>query len=172
MSAMSLADLTREAVLAALREHDDLGRAAFLTKYGLSEAGSYFVVHGDKRYDSTAVARAAHGFLPGQKALSASESTGGEQSVKARLTKLGFVVEGPPREPRYWAFFANPRIYRIDGALRSLAEDRWVTAGKDVRQGDRVLIWRGLGADHRRGVVALGEVMSDPSDLDDSANPF
>jgi hypothetical protein len=42
---MPLADLTREAVLRAISEHDVLGRDAFLTKYGYRPARSYFVVH-------------------------------------------------------------------------------------------------------------------------------
>lgn len=292
---MPLATLTREAVVLALAEYDDLGRVPFLARYGFSEARSYFLVHDGRRYDSKAVAGAAHGFLPGQKPLGARDFSGGDRTVKAKLTELGFTVEGTPRNPpwsrdelilaldlyfrhrpdrigkthtevvklsetlnrlpgrtahpdgrrfrnpngvymklcnflrldpeyhgkglesggkleedvwaefagasdrrrlaaeagtivaglvrtdpaanavrsqRHWALFAQPRVYRIEEALRSVTNDRWVTAGKDLRRGDRVLIWRGVGVDGQRGVVAFGEVTSDPEDLDDSENPF
>jgi hypothetical protein len=290
---MPISHLTRESVLLALAEFDDLGRAAFLAKYGFGDARSYFLVHDGRRYDSKPIAGAAHGYLPGARPLGASEFSGGERTVKAKLTELGFTVEGPPRNPpwsrdelilaldlyfrhrpdqvskshseviklsevlnslphqgehpdaerfrnpngvymklcnflrfdpeysgkglesggkaeedlwtefsgdrrrlaeaaagivagqvaggaathagrgqRYWALFANPRVYRIDEALRSATDDTWVTSGKDIRRGDRVLIWRGLGRDGRRGVVAFGEITSDPESVDDSQNPF
>jgi hypothetical protein len=73
---------------------------------------------------------------------------------------------------RYWAFFANPRIYRIEAAVRALTMDTWTTKGKPVRAGDRVAIWRGAGIDGVRGVVALGEVLTDPAPGTDADNPF
>ena len=64
------------------------------------------------------------------------------------------------------------KYYRIDDALLARGEDTWVTAGREIHRGDRAIIWRGRGPDGRRGVVAFGEVASEPRDLDDSANPF
>jgi hypothetical protein len=81
-------------------------------------------------------------------------------------------LAGRRPEPRYWAFFANPRIYRVEQALEASADDSWLTAGREIQAGDRAIIWRGRGADGRRGVVALAEVTSDPLDLDDSGNPY
>ena len=81
-------------------------------------------------------------------------------------------LAGPTGERKYWAFFANPEIYRIDDAVRSRVDDTWVTTGKEVRRGDRAIIWRGRGLGGQRGVVALGEVTDDPQDVDDSDNPF
>ena len=76
-------------------------------------------------------------------------------------------------QPRqYWAFFANPRIYRIEEAVRELTTDLWTTKGRPVRTGDRVLIWKGAGVDRYRGIVALGEVLTDPDLRADSANRF
>src|SRR5690348_5902030 len=76
-------------------------------------------------------------------------------------------------QPRqYWAFFANPRIYRVEEAVRELTTDVWTTKGRPVRAGDRVVIWKGAGTDRYRGIVALAEVMSDPELLADNANPF
>jgi 5-methylcytosine-specific restriction enzyme A len=82
---MALADLTAQSVVAALKEHDQLGRVPFLTKYGFKEARHYFVLHEGKQYDSKALAGAAHGFLPGRLPLPASEFSGGERTVKAKL---------------------------------------------------------------------------------------
>lgn len=72
----------------------------------------------------------------------------------------------------YWALFADPRVYRIDDAVAELATDNWTTRGKDIHAGDRVLIWRGRGGGRaERGVVAFGEVESEPVVIDDAANP-
>ena len=65
--------------------------------------------------------------------------------------------------PRYWAFQANPNIYNIEAAVRHLEVDTWPTRERDIRIGDKVIIWKALGSSHRRGVVALGEVISDPA---------
>src|SRR5687767_14253298 len=62
---------------------------------------------------------------------------------------------------RYWAFQANPRIYRIEDAVRELDQDTWTTKGSDVAAGDRVMIWKAKGGDPVRGVIALGEVLTD-----------
>jgi hypothetical protein len=76
------------------------------------------------------------------------------------------------RGPRVWAFFANPSVYRIEEAIRARKEDTWVTAGREIHRGDRAIIWRGRAPDGRRGVVAFGDVVSEPIDVDDSENPF
>ena len=62
----------------------------------------------------------------------------------------------------YWAFLANPLMYRIEDAVRELDVDTWTTKGSDVAAGDRVLIWKAKGGDPVRGIVALGEVLTDP----------
>jgi hypothetical protein len=80
------------------------------------------------------------------------------------------IKEQQPR--RYWAFFANPDLYRIEDAILELPEDPWVTKGKPVRAGDRALIWRGAGTKGAaRGVIAFGEILSDPTVLD-GQSPF
>jgi 5-methylcytosine-specific restriction protein A len=97
---MPLGDLTREAVLRAISEHDVLGRDAFLTKYGYRPARSYFIVHEGRRYDSKAIAGVAHGYLSKPSApLRAAQFSGGEKTVARRLEKLGFevAVDAEPR---------------------------------------------------------------------------
>lgn len=90
---MSLSDLTAAAVMKATSEFDEIGRTAFLEKYGFSPARKYFLTHQGVAYDSKAICGAAHGFLgPGFRPLLPSEFSGGEQSVVARLAALGFDV--------------------------------------------------------------------------------
>jgi len=77
-----------------------------------------------------------------------------------------------PGERRYWALLANPTVYRIQEAVRHLRTDLWTARGRDIRAGDRVAIWKGLGHDRVRGIVALGEVEADPALTSDLGNRF
>jgi 5-methylcytosine-specific restriction protein A len=49
---MPLADLTRPAVLAAIEEHDRLGREEFLRRYGFGPAREYRLLFNGREYDS------------------------------------------------------------------------------------------------------------------------
>jgi hypothetical protein len=81
-----------------MAEYDELGREAFLSRYGYGPARSYFLVHDGKRYDSKAVAGAAVGKqFPASGPVTASEFSGGEATVKAKLEQLGFEVGGTAR---------------------------------------------------------------------------
>jgi hypothetical protein len=51
----------RDAVLRALQEFDRLERDQFLSTYGFKRARTYFLRHGDRDYDSKAIAGVAHG---------------------------------------------------------------------------------------------------------------
>lgn len=62
----------------------------------------------------------------------------------------------------YWAWVANPGVFKVDDAIREREEDSWLTKGKPVKPGDRGVVWRSLGADGKRGVIAIGEVISEP----------
>ena len=73
---------------------------------------------------------------------------------------------------QYWAFLANPSTYDVEGAIRELQTDDWLTDGKGLKPGDKAIIWKAKGRDEHRGVVALAEVLSEPFVADDSANPF
>lgn len=89
---MALTDVTRAAVITAIREFDDVGRAAFLDKYGFGRARSYFIRWEGRRYDSKAVLGAAHGFLPDRDALRPTDFSGGDATVGRHLRSLGFEV--------------------------------------------------------------------------------
>ncbi|MFD4763144.1 HNH endonuclease [Streptomyces sp. NPDC058439] len=84
--------ITRESVLKALVEHDELGRDAFLTKYGFGEARSYVLVHEGQEYDSKAVAGVAHKWGQGR-ALAPDEFSGGKDHAAAWLKRAGFQVK-------------------------------------------------------------------------------
>lgn len=94
--------MTREAVLAAVGEYDRLGQDAFLDKYGFDRARAYVLVHDGKSYDSKAIVGAAHGFLPGERPLAASEFSGGEATVGRLLRRLGFIVHVGSSTPAAW----------------------------------------------------------------------
>ena len=96
---MALSDLTRDAVISAIDEYDQIGRNAFLRNYGFGRARSYFAEYAGKRYDSKAIVGAAHGYLPGQSALAPYDFSGGDAVVGALLERLGFKVTGPSADP-------------------------------------------------------------------------
>ncbi len=78
-----------------------------------------------------------------------------------------------PRPTRFWALAADPRVYRIEEAVAELHEpDLWTTKGRDIREGDRVVVWRTSGGNGPRGVVALGEVVGPVRDTADAGNPY
>ncbi len=88
------------AVHAALEEFDQIGRSAFLDKYGFREARDYFVVLNGRRYDSKAVAGAACGYqFPAVGPLRAKDFSGGALTVARRLESLGFQVSSPGANP-------------------------------------------------------------------------
>jgi hypothetical protein len=95
VSPMALSDLTSSsAVLQAIKEFHELGREEFLRKYGFGHAKQYFLAYEGRRYDSKAIVGAAHGYqFPEQGPLRASDFSGGEKTVQAKLEELGFEVD-------------------------------------------------------------------------------
>ncbi|WP_344941250.1 hypothetical protein [Sphaerisporangium flaviroseum] len=91
---MGLPDLRREMILTAVEEYDELGRDAFLERYGYGPARDYFLVYGNRRYDSKAIAGVAHRAVGGRP-LRASEFSGGNATVARVLIDLGFEVTTP-----------------------------------------------------------------------------
>ncbi|WP_448623566.1 HNH endonuclease [Geodermatophilus sp. URMC 64] len=90
-------DATREDVLAAIREFDELGSDGFLEKYrsyGFRPARSYFVSHAGRFYDSKVLLAVAHGHRHGEP-LRSSDFSGGDAHAAAILRRLGFVVTEP-----------------------------------------------------------------------------
>jgi hypothetical protein len=75
---------------------------------------------------------------------------------------------------RYWTLAAHPARYRVVDAVRDLEEDWWLTGGSDLHAGDRVAIWKYKGPGDRRGIIAFGEVLTDPEmrDLSDDDHMY
>lgn len=106
---MALSDITKNSVLSAINEFDRVGREQFLEKYGFGRARGYFLLYNGVAYDSKAICGAAHGFIAdGFDPLASGDFSGGEKTVGALLSKLGFeVTDGPLRS----------NIGRGDGSL-------------------------------------------------------
>ncbi|MFF6862951.1 HNH endonuclease [Streptomyces ardesiacus] len=83
--------ITRDAVLKAIAEYDELGRSQFLARYRFSEARSYLLLHEGREYDSKAIAGAAHKWEHGR-ALLPEEFSGGKEHAAAWLKRAGFEV--------------------------------------------------------------------------------
>ncbi|MEV0396868.1 hypothetical protein [Polymorphospora rubra] len=92
---MTLADVTRAGVLAAIQEFDRLGRPAFLRTTGFGRARAYYLDHQGQLYDSKAIVGYAHGISTGIP-WGPKHFTGGDKSVAQRLQALGFTVEFLP----------------------------------------------------------------------------
>lgn len=57
---MSLADITREAVLEAIAEYDTLGQSSLHAKYGIEPDPGYVLIHANHRYEAKTIAAVAH----------------------------------------------------------------------------------------------------------------
>ncbi|MFJ7774603.1 HNH endonuclease [Streptomyces yangpuensis] len=84
--------ITQESVLKAIAEYDELGRAAFLAKYGFGEARLYVVAYDGREYDSKAIAGVAHQWDQGRP-LRPDEFSGGKEHAAAWLKRAGFQVK-------------------------------------------------------------------------------
>lgn len=74
------------------------------------------------------------------------------------------------RERQYWAFRANPHIYKIEEILRDGVEiEYWRNPNKSkIRAGDRAIIWKKPSMKGQSGgIVALGDILEDSKLLDD-----
>jgi 5-methylcytosine-specific restriction enzyme A len=86
-----LSDVTRDSVVKAMQEYDQLGREAFLARYGYGQARRYLLVDGGKSYDSKAIVGVAHGYATGR-FLRPADFTGGDMTVGRLLIDRGFTV--------------------------------------------------------------------------------
>lgn len=84
---------SRAAVLEAIEEFDQLGRAEFLALYGFGKEQGYRLIHAGRSYDSKAIAGVAFGKEHGRP-LKAHEFSGGKQAAALWLHRLKFTVTG------------------------------------------------------------------------------
>ena len=81
---------SREAVRAAMSEFDQLGRDAFLAKYGFGPSREYVVVEDGRQYDSKALLGAAYAHqFDGPERLRSDDFSGGDETRRV-LERLGF----------------------------------------------------------------------------------
>lgn len=83
-------------------------------------------------------------------------------SDEKALAEEASLIRARTPDRTYWTWVANPKVFKIDDAVRERETDRWLTKSKGVKPGDRGVVWRSLGLDGKRGVVAIGEVVSEP----------
>jgi hypothetical protein len=173
---MSLKDITEsKAVQQAIDEYDEIGRDAFLEKYGFGYSKSYWLIHNGRTYDSKAIIGAAHGYQhPDEGPLKANSFSGGLSTVARKLRSLGFHMQigGKDTSRRYWALCANTKIYDIESAIKHLEVDYWSLDNKDITPGDQAIIWKTKGNDQDRGIIALAEITGPAEMKDDANNPF
>jgi 5-methylcytosine-specific restriction protein A len=115
------------AVLQAIEEFDELGREAFLDKYGFGHARDYFIEYKGGAYDSKAIVGAAHGFQFSDP-LSNDDFSGGDATVATKLQKLGFTVTRPDRLPDWTN---DELILALDLYLRTRD---WIGYGKNTKE--------------------------------------
>ncbi|WP_385631085.1 HNH endonuclease [Streptomyces sp. SudanB135_2055] len=120
-------------MIKTIAEHDELGQAAFLSRYGFSKAQTYLLVYKGREYDSKAIAGVAHKWEHGAP-LSADSFSGGRDHAVGWLKRLGFRVKA----------IRNPDWVRDEVIL---ACDLVMANG-----------WRGLDA-HDERVVELSKLL-------------
>jgi MoxR-like ATPase len=168
LSSRTLRDLSdRDAVLAAMREFDDLGRDQFLEKYGFGRSQKYRIRHDGRLYDVKPVLAAAYRRqFPDRVAITSENSTSGLRTTVPAAQRLGFEVEGAvglTADPeRAFLFQANPAYYDIAAAVRDLEEMNWSVrqSPKQIHAGDRVYIWE---SGRSGGVIAEGTILTEPA---------
>jgi MoxR-like ATPase len=170
-SARAEGGVTREAVLAAMKEFDELGREAFLEKYGFGRALKYVLLNDGKRYDSKAIYGVAHGIEhPDQGPLLSSDFSGGDHQVARHLKRLGFAVPNVSLDGGHdtgaWIFQANPKYYDIDSAIKQLDEMNWTVEQykNQIHAGDTAYLWKS-GPDG--GIVAVCAILTEPLPMPD-----
>lgn len=102
------------------------------------------------------------------------EFDGHEDRLRSEAGRIRSRVDEsrPARPVKYWTLRALPERYRIEDAIANLETDKWTTRGSDPRAGDVVSIWKLKGRSSTSGIVALGEVLTDPVLDTDVDNPY
>jgi 5-methylcytosine-specific restriction protein A len=136
---MAFTDVTTSAVLSAIAEFDRLGREAFLKENDFKQSRRYWIRHGGKLYDSKAIVGVAHGYLPGQRRLKASEFSGGIGHAVTVLRRLGFEVTDQPDVDLIDESSARLTPDEIVSAVSGLKPA--LVAGKPMLKQAVVLLW-------------------------------
>jgi hypothetical protein len=112
---VTLSDITRDGVLRAMSEYDELGAEEFLSRYGFAPARLYRVAEHGRQYDSKAITGVAHGYSTGQ-FLTARDFSGGQQTVVKTLEALGFgFAPATAEDTRAWLVTTKSDYRRLGG---------------------------------------------------------
>jgi hypothetical protein len=84
--------VTRDDVVRAMGEYDQLGPKAFFATHGFGPSRSYELVWDQRRYPHKAILGAAYQLATGQR-LAPGDFEGGKSGAVAVLTKLGFTIQ-------------------------------------------------------------------------------
>lgn len=149
---------SRDAVLAAMAEFDQMGREAFLAKYGFGSSREYVVVENGRQYDSKALLGAAYSHqFDGRARLRSADFSGGDETRRV-LERLGFQVRSIADDEPESA--EPPALGLQDGIEQILGEYGQARSGQfgstapvlgDLRKPDR-------SVQH----IARGRVAADP----------
>ena len=88
--------VTRNDVMRAIQEYDQLGPEGFFSEHGFGPATTYDLVSGERRYPPKAILGTAYEFATGQR-LASGDFEGGKTGAVKVLDKLGFTIQ--PRRP-------------------------------------------------------------------------
>jgi MoxR-like ATPase len=114
-----------------MREYEELGRDAFLAKYGFKRSTKFVVVDNAREYDSKALLAAAYGFQYPEKGALSNTFSGGEPTT-SRLRALGFKIVFPTAD-----VLAGVRASFGEGFIPSrVAAEREAVALLDAHAGD------------------------------------
>jgi len=127
---LAIRDITRDSVLAAIREFDEIGRDAFLKKYGFGRSYLYQLEHEGRQYDSKAIVGAAHRIqFPSEPV---PNFWGGEPTRRVvEATGFQWAPLGPGRHPQrqtqpdqnVWLFQYNPQRFDLHSYIERAADD-------------------------------------------------
>src|ERR1700761_9306973 len=67
----------------------------------------------------------------------------------------------------YWTLAAHPGRFRITDAVRDLDEDWGTICRSGLHAGDRFAVWKYKCSDAHRGIVAFGEILTEPAIRED-----
>jgi hypothetical protein len=89
------ADVSRDDVLRAIQEYDQLGAEQFYSKHGFGPTTTYDLVWEERRYPPKAILGTAYELATGQR-LASGDFEGGKAGAVAVLGRLGFTVGHKP----------------------------------------------------------------------------